>query len=82
MADDPAPRVRGALSVASFNVLNYFTTTGSGLGECEGGNLATDDTYNVTFDCDARGAWDAADLQRQQTKIVAALNARTPTWSG
>jgi predicted extracellular nuclease len=75
VADDPAPRVRGALSVASFNVLNYFTTTGSGRGDCEGANLSTDDTYNVTFECDARGAWDAADLQRQQTKIVAALNA-------
>ena len=75
MADDRAPRVGGALSVASFNVLNYFTTTGSGRTSCTGGNLATDDTFNVTFDCDVRGAWDPADLRRQQTKIVTALNA-------
>ena len=32
VADDPAPRVGGAVSVASFNVLNYFTTTGRGPG--------------------------------------------------
>ena len=74
VADDRAPRVGGAVSVASFNVLNYFTTTGSGRDSCTGGNLATDDTFNVTFDCDVRGAWDPADLQRQQGKIVTALN--------
>ncbi len=74
VADDRAPHVGGALSVASFNVLNYFTTTGDSRAGCEGGNLATDGTFNVTFECDARGAWDAADLARQQRKIVAALN--------
>lgn len=73
--DDPAPRVRGAFSVASFNVLNYFTTTGQGRSGCNGGNLAADDTFNVTYDCDVRGAWDGADLNRQQTKIIAALNS-------
>lgn len=75
VADDPAPRVGGAFSVASFNVLNYFTTTGQGRSGCTGGNLARDDTFNVTFDCDARGAWDGDDLGRQQTKIVAALSS-------
>ncbi len=75
VADDPAPRVGGAVSVASFNVLNYFTTTGQGRAGCTGGNLDTEDTFNVTFDCDARGAWDGSDLGRQQAKIVAALNA-------
>jgi predicted extracellular nuclease len=75
VADDRAPRVGGAMAVASFNVLNYFTTTGSGRTSCTGGNLATDDTFNVTFDCDVRGAWDPADLQRQQSKIVTALNS-------
>ncbi len=74
VADDRAPRVGGALSVASFNVLNYFTTTGSGRTSCTGGNLATDDTFNVTFDCDVRGAWDRPTCSRQQTKIVTALN--------
>ena len=75
VVDDPAPRVGGTFSVASFNVLNYFTTTGQGRSGCAGGNLATDDTYNVTYDCDVRGAWDGADLNRQQTKIIAALNS-------
>ncbi|MET1004062.1 MAG: ExeM/NucH family extracellular endonuclease [Propionibacteriaceae bacterium] len=75
VADDPAPRVGGALSVASFNVLNYFTTTGQGRASCNGGNLDTEHSFNVTFDCDARGAWDDADFGRQQSKIVAAVNA-------
>lgn len=75
VTDDPVPRVGGVLSVASFNVLNYFTTTGQGRAGCRGENLDTDGSFNVTFDCDARGAWDAADLARQQTKIVAALDA-------
>ena len=74
-AGDPAPRVGGAFSVASFNVLNYFTTTGQGRAACSGGNLDTENSFNVTFDCDARGAWDGADLGRQQAKIVAAVNA-------
>lgn len=68
------PRVGGVLQVASFNVLNYFTTTGEGRTGCTGSNLDTDGTFNVTFDCDARGAWDAADLGRQQAKIVGAIN--------
>lgn len=43
------PEVGGELTVASFNVLNYFTTLGS------------------------RGASDAAEFERQEAKIVAAL---------
>ena len=70
----PRPRVGGAIQVASFNVLNYFTTTGQGGPGCAGGNLDTEGSYNVTFSCDARGAWDAEDLGRQQAKIVAAIN--------
>ncbi|GAA1435617.1 hypothetical protein GCM10009616_33150 [Microlunatus lacustris] len=70
----PTPRVGGAFSIASFNVLNYFTTTGQGRTGCTGGNLDTSGSYNVTYDCDARGAWDAADLRRQQAKITAAIN--------
>ena len=44
-----APEVGGTLRVASFNVLNYFTTLGS------------------------RGADDAAELEQQAAKIVAAI---------
>lgn len=69
-----APEVGGDVSIASFNVLNYFPSTGSGASGCNGGNLSTDGSFNVTFDCDRRGAWDDADLARQQAKIVTAIN--------
>ena len=70
---DRRPRVGGVFSVASFNVLNYFTTTGEGRSGCRGSNLDATLSPSVTFDCDVRGAWDAADLARQQAKIVAAI---------
>ena len=70
---DKTPRVGGQISVASFNVLNCFTTTGQ-QKKCQGGNYSTDGTYNVAQGCDVRGAYDAADLQRQQAKTVAAIN--------
>ncbi|WHF21866.1 hypothetical protein QJS66_17065 [Kocuria rhizophila] len=54
-------------------MLNYFTTTGQ-QKKCKGGNYSTDGTYNVAQGCDVRGAYDAADLQRQQAKTVAAIN--------
>ncbi len=69
------------LRVASFNVLNYFTTLadadddGSADGSCEGYYDRDDDGNNVRGGCDIRGAWDPLDLQRQQEKIVAAINA-------
>ncbi len=56
--------VGGSLQVASFNVLNYFTTIDTGSGICgPSGN----------FGC--RGADSASELARQQDKIVAALAA-------
>ena len=48
------PEVGGTTTVASFNVLNYFTTL-------------------TSQDADARGADTAAELERQQAKIVAAI---------
>ena len=67
--------------IASFNVLNYFTTLGDadddnvGDGGCLAYNDADGDGNNTRTGCDQRGAWDAADLARQQEKIVAAINA-------
>lgn len=66
--------VGGDLSIASFNVLNYFTTLGDQTASCvpyqdRGGNGVT-----VRSGCDQRGAWSSADLKRQQDKIVAAIN--------
>ncbi|MEQ6902630.1 ExeM/NucH family extracellular endonuclease [Nocardioides sp. YIM 152588] len=69
------------LKVASFNVLNYFTT----LGDPDDDNVSEDgcqaytdrdgDGNNVRTGCDQRGAWDPEDFGRQQEKIVAAINA-------
>lgn len=60
--------VGGRLKVGSFNVLNYFTTVdttaSSSSGPCGPAGTA-----------DCRGADSAAELARQQAKIVAALTA-------
>ncbi|MEL7155470.1 MAG: ExeM/NucH family extracellular endonuclease [Actinomycetota bacterium] len=52
------PAVGGSLTVASFNVLNYFNSIDDGSSACD-------------FAC--RGADSAAELARQRDKIVAAL---------
>ncbi|MFG6445537.1 ExeM/NucH family extracellular endonuclease [Microbacterium sp. P07] len=73
----PAPAsVGGDVSVASFNVLNYFTTLGTDTSTCTA-YVSRDGTErnNVSGGCDQRGAWDAEDFERQQTKIVEAINA-------
>ncbi len=67
--------VGGDLSVASFNVLNYFTTLGTDSASCRSYTPAPNGQENsVRTGCDQRGAWDEADLRRQQEKIVAAIN--------
>ncbi len=70
----PEP-VGGDLSVASFNVLNYFTTLGTETPTCVSYPDRTGDGISVRQGCDQRGAWDEGDLTRQQDKIVAAINA-------
>ena len=79
--ENAAPQpVGGDITVATFNVLNYFNTTGEDFvaagGSC---TYFTDrDGEEVTNDeCTPdgpRGAADDVDLGRQQTKIVTALN--------
>ncbi|TNC21367.1 ExeM/NucH family extracellular endonuclease [Georgenia sp. 311] len=67
--------VGGDVTLATFNVLNYFTHLGAEeQPACQGYN---DRAGNPTTarNCDVRGAWDAADLARQTEKIVAAVNA-------
>ncbi|MEO1056059.1 MAG: ExeM/NucH family extracellular endonuclease [Actinomycetota bacterium] len=69
-ADNPAPTtpepVGGTMSIASFNVLNYFTTIDE---------TASRDTGpcgpSGTLDC--RGADSESELERQRDKIVAAI---------
>jgi 5'-nucleotidase len=67
------------LRVASFNVLNYFTTLGTAVAGCTSYNDRAGNpiTVNTCPGNGPRGAWDAANLQRQQDKIVAAINATT-----
>jgi len=73
-AGEEAPaEVGGTVSVATFNVLNYFTTLGNQFDSCdayedrEGNPIATNR-------CDPRGAYDEVNLERQQAKIVEAIN--------
>ncbi|WP_308211204.1 MULTISPECIES: ExeM/NucH family extracellular endonuclease [unclassified Microbacterium] len=65
--------VGGDLSIASFNVLNYFTTLGTENASCVAYTDRFGDGVTVREGCDQRGAWDAEDLARQQAKIVAAI---------
>ena len=67
-ADNPrslAPAgIAGNLKVASFNVLNYFTTIDAGTPVC-----------GPAADQDCRGADNIEELNRQRDKIVSALTA-------
>jgi 5'-nucleotidase len=73
-------RVGGDLSLAGFNVLNYFTETGADW-VAHGGTCTFYDDRNGNHVADKvcsgqgpRGAADDGDLRRQQAKIVAAIN--------
>lgn len=66
--------VGGDLQVASFNVLNYFTTLGDSNEDCNAYNDREGNPLTVSGGCLLRGAWDATSLNRQQAKIVAAIN--------
>jgi 5'-nucleotidase len=78
----PAPEgVPGNIHLATFNVLNYFNTTGvDWVGSGHSCSFYNDraGNRNSVNDCGfpgPRGAAEADDLTRQQTKIVAAINA-------
>ncbi len=58
------PEVGGKVEVASFNVLNYFTTLDTGAFIC-----------GPSQDMECRGADTAEELVRQRNKIVAAISA-------
>ncbi|MGL3807327.1 ExeM/NucH family extracellular endonuclease [Paeniglutamicibacter sp. R2-26] len=70
----PKP-VGGNLKVASFNVQNYFTETGDKNVSCEFYTDYSGNKISVKGGCPQRGAADAANLQRQQDKIVAGIIA-------
>lgn len=69
------PAVGGTLEIASFNVLNYFTTidttSSSSSGPC-----------GPSGSQDCRGADSAAELVRQTDKLVAALCSMNPDVAG
>lgn len=76
--DNSAPQdVGGNVSVGSFNVLNYFTTTGDELSGCSYYSDREGNPVTVRQGCDARGAANQASFERQQSKIVAALSQFT-----
>lgn len=87
-ADDLAPEdVGGDVKLATFNVLNFFPTTGNeyvsaGLGQCtyftdrQGNQTTNNRCGNPTSSAGngPRGAANEANLERQRDKIVAAIN--------
>lgn len=72
-SDTPA-EVGGDVKVATFNVLNYFTTLGEDTPGCEPYTNMHGEGTTVRGGCDLRGAWGAEDLERQQSKIVDAIS--------
>ena len=72
-ADTPAA-VGGNLKLASFNVLNYFPTTGDQVPGCTFYPDRDGNPITVKGGCDVRGAANAENFKRQQDKIVAAIS--------
>lgn len=73
--------VQGDFSIASFNVLNYFTSLGEDEAGCKfyadkDGNAVT------TNNCNVRGAYSTKAFGDQQAKIVAAINKLNVTVLG
>lgn len=66
--------VGGEQSIASFNVLNYFSTTGDSLTGCKYYTDREKNPITISGGCDARGAATVENFERQQAKIVAAIN--------
>ncbi|MFF1883897.1 ExeM/NucH family extracellular endonuclease [Pseudarthrobacter sp. NPDC058196] len=71
--DAPAA-VGGNLKLASFNVLNYFPTTGDQVAGCKFYSDRAGNPITVSGGCNVRGAANAANFKRQQDKIVAAIS--------
>ncbi|TFD85019.1 ExeM/NucH family extracellular endonuclease [Cryobacterium lactosi] len=72
---DAPENVGGDIRLGTFNVLNYFSTTGDTLTGCQYYTDRAGAKTTVSGGCDARGAADQANFLRQQAKIVAAINA-------
>ncbi|WP_026264755.1 ExeM/NucH family extracellular endonuclease [Arthrobacter sp. 135MFCol5.1] len=66
--------VGGNLKLASFNVLNYFPTTGDQIAGCKFYTDRAGNPITVSGGCNVRGAANAENFKRQQDKIVAAIS--------
>lgn len=73
-ANETPAAVGGDLTIATFNVLNYFTTLGVDLDGCQAFTDRDGNPVTVSGGCDARGAWNTEHFERQEGKIVAAIN--------
>ncbi|MEJ6488473.1 ExeM/NucH family extracellular endonuclease [Leucobacter sp. USCH14] len=73
--EDRPAEVGGDVRLAGFNVLNYFVTLGVDVAGCQPYEDREGNGIAVRTGCDARGAWDQASFDRQQGKIVDAINA-------
>ena len=69
------------VTLATFNVLNYFTTTAADVG-CRAVYSDRDGKAITARSCDPRGAANEENLERQEQKIVAAINALDATVVG
>ena len=67
------PDVGGDMTLASFNVLNYFPTTGDNEPKCRAYNDRENKPVGSNG-CKSRGAYNEENFKRQQAKIVAAIN--------
>lgn len=67
------PDVSGDMTLASFNVLNYFPTTGDNEPKCKAYNDRESKPVGSNG-CKSRGAYNEENFKRQQAKIVAAIN--------
>ncbi|MEK8029038.1 ExeM/NucH family extracellular endonuclease [Pseudaquabacterium rugosum] len=68
-----APAAVGNVKLASFNVLNYFTTFTNGVTASGASGQTCVSGQSASASC--RGASNAAEFERQQAKIVAAITA-------
>ncbi|QGH70613.1 ExeM/NucH family extracellular endonuclease [Pseudactinotalea sp. HY158] len=74
-AANAAPQnVGGDFQIATFNVLNYFTTLGEDVPGCTAYTDREGNPLTVRGGCAPRGAWDEASFDRQEGKIVDAIN--------
>ncbi|MEW6899177.1 ExeM/NucH family extracellular endonuclease [Trueperella pyogenes] len=69
-----APASKGDINIATFNVLNYFATTGAEW-KCKDGYKDRKGDFVTSNKCEQRGAYSEDALKRQEEKIVTAINA-------